>query len=138
MGSTPKEISAELTKRDDAEHIKREREQLFSWKPELADAGKQKQFFSEVAAAARVLGYSSEELSAVTDHRIYKMAYYTNLGMKAEQARAVAAQKVAKAPPVAAKRPGQGAVPANRNAEAKKRFDRNPTVKNAAALGWDD
>ena len=55
---------------------------------------------------------------------------------KEGKARSVAATKVAKAPPVAPKRPGQGAA-AKSNAEAMKRLSRTGSIKDALQVDWD-
>src|SRR5690606_1303775 len=58
-------------------------------------------FFTEAATAAKELGYSDEEIKEAMDHRLFGLAHYAAIGMRAEKARDKAKQKVQNAPPVA-------------------------------------
>ena len=136
IGEKPKQIGTALTAQERNRIIAEENGKLAARFPETAtQAGRQK-FFGEVAEAAESLGFTLDELGTVSDHRIFALAKYAALGMKAEKARSVAATKVAKAPPVAPKRPGQGAA-AKSNAEAMKRLSRTGSIKDALQVDWD-
>jgi hypothetical protein len=133
IGEKPKEIKDGLTKQERDQLIAQENALLAQRFPETTNPQGRQKFLGAVAEAAENLGFSMDELGKVTDHRIFALAHYASLGMKAEKARSVAATKVAVAPPVAPKRPGQGAVAANRDVEAVKKFRANPSIRNAAA-----
>ncbi len=139
IGEQPKAIADGLTKQQRAELIAEENSRLAERFPETVTKAGRDKFFGNVASVAEQFGFSMDELSKTTDHRVFALAHYAAMGMKAEKARASAAVKVATAPPVAPKRPGQGASATANNAEAKRRFKSNPTVVNAvAAIDWDD
>ena len=137
VGEKPKEVKQALATEERAELIADENRKLAERFPETAQKEGREKFLGRVVQAAEAIGFSLDDLKGVTDHRIFALAHYAEIGMKAAQARAVAAQKVAKAPPVATKRPGQGAMPANRNAEAMKRLSRSGSIKDAMQIDWD-
>ena len=125
-----------LSKEDRASMLAEENRALAQRFPETAtQAGRQK-FFNDVAEVASSIGYSMEELGQVSDHRLFALAHYAKLGMKAEQSQKVAAQKVQKAPPVAPRKPGQTAAKSG-NAEAMKRLSRTGSIRDALRIDWD-
>lgn len=103
--------------------------------PEAANGESRTKFFEGVAQSASKLGFSQQELSSVTDPRVFALAHWAQKGMAAEQATAKAKQKVAKAPPTAPKKPStrDGNVSAKR-AEARKRLATDDSIENAVAL----
>lgn len=137
IGEKPKAIGQGLTKQERDQIIAAENGRLAARFPETANPQGREKFFGAVADVAESVGFSLQELSKVSDHRIFALAHYAAMGMKAEKARSVAATKVANVPPVAPKKPGQGAAVANKNAEAMKRLSRTGNIKDALAIDWD-
>lgn len=108
--------------------------------PATATKEGREKFFNTAATAAKELGYSDEEIKEAVDHRIFALAHYAAIGMRAEKARGKALQKVANAPPVAP----QKARPQNtqqastrRNQEAVKRLSRTGSIEDAMAIDFD-
>lgn len=136
IGQTPKELAGSLTKEDHSQLLAEENRRLSERFPETASQQGRQKFFNEVAEVATDLGFSIDELGKITDHRLFALAHYARKGMAAEQAQKVAAQKVAKAPPVAPRKPGQTAA-SNGNAEAMKRLNRSGSIRDALKVDWD-
>jgi len=136
IGEQPKAIKDGLSKQQHSELIAEENRKLADRFPDTATAAGREKFFASVATVAEQVGFSLQDLGKVTDHRVFALAHYAALGMKAEAARKVAATKVASAPPVAPKRPGQGNAENARNAEAVNKFHRTGNIKDAAKAGW--
>lgn len=134
-----KTVETEMTAHQRADLIAEENARLAEAFPQTASKAGRDAFFNEAATAARELGYSEEEIKLVTDHRMFKLAHYARLGLRAEQAQAKAKQKVVNAPPVApAKRqPGANAAQRNRNAEAVKRLNRTGSLHDAMHVDFD-
>lgn len=108
--------------------------------PVTATKEGRKAFFDVAAKAAKDMGYSDEEIGQVVDHRMFALAHYAAIGMKAEKAREKAKAKVKDAPPVAPQkaRP-QGGDQASRrkNQEAMKRLARSGSIHDALAIDFD-
>jgi antitoxin component HigA of HigAB toxin-antitoxin module len=136
IGQKPKELAGALSKEERRTLVAEENRRLAERFPETASQQGRQKFFNEVAEVATGLGFSLEELGQISDHRLFALAHYARKGMAAEQAQKVAAQKVAKAPPVAPRKPGQG-VARNGNAEAMKRLNRTGSIKDAMHVDWD-
>ena len=137
IGEKPKQIAQGLTKQERDQIIAAENGKLASRFPETATPQGREKFFGVVADVAESVGFSLQELSKVSDHRIFALAHYAAQGMKAEKARSVAATKVVNVPPVAPKRPGQGATAPNKNAEAMKRLKQTGSINDALQVDWD-
>lgn len=134
LGEQPKAIKERLSAEDakvrDAEEYRKLSERF----PTISTPEGQAKFFKDAAQAASEAGFSQTELKAMNDHRFAVLAHWANVGMKAQKAREAAKAKVANVPPATPRKPGQPVQSAN--ADAKRRFDRNPTLRNAAAA-WD-
>jgi hypothetical protein len=137
IGEQPKAIADGLTKQQRAEKLAEENRMLAEKFPATAQREGRDKFFSDVAATAEQVGFSLDELGSVTDHRIFAALHYATLGMKAERAREAARAKVSNVPPVAPKRPGQGAKAPTGNAEAMKRLNRSGSIRDALAIDWE-
>lgn len=130
-----KTVADELTNQQRADLLREEHAKLAEAFPSVATDEGRKKFFDEAATAAKELGYSEDEIKAVADHRMFKLAHYAMLGMRAEQAKAKAREKVQNAPPVAPQKRQQGANAAQstRNKEAVKRLARTGSIDDAVA-----
>lgn len=130
-----KQVADSLTAQQRQTLIAEENAKLAEAFPQTATAEGRKKFFDTAAAAAKELGYSDEEISAVTDHRMFRLAHYAQLGLRAEQAKAKAAKKVENKPPVAPQKRQQGANAAlnARNKEAMNRLKRTGSLDDAVA-----
>lgn len=80
-------------------HTENEQRALYQTFPKLRDPEARKAFISQTYGTARSLGYSDEDFSATTDHRVFKMLHYASIGMKASQNRSTGRK---------AQRPAQG------------------------------
>src|SRR5690606_39042023 len=101
--------------------------------------GRQK-FFTEAVLAAKELGYSDAEVKQALDHRLFALAHYANIGMKAEKAREKAKVKAQHAPPVAPQKQrqhGGNQAAARRNQEAVKRLARTGSIEDAMSIDFD-
>lgn len=137
IGSQPKEIKDGMSEDDRRKLVAEENTRLITMFPEAGTESGRQKFFTEAQKAATELGFSPEELSGVTDHRMFALAHWAQRGMAAEKARATAKAKVEKAPPVTPRKPGQGAKRANRNAEAMRKLARSGSIRDAMAVDWD-
>jgi len=133
IGKKPKEIGENLSQADKQAMIAAENAALAEKIPTVATPEGRTKFFEGAAEAAQSAGFSMDDLQGVTDHRLFVLAHWANEGMKAAKARETAKAKVANVPPAAPRKPGQPAQTA-RNEAVKRRFDRAPTIRNAAAL----
>lgn len=130
-----KAVAKELTDQQRADLLREENAKLAEVFPATSTAEGRKTFFEAAGSAAKELGYSSDEISAVTDHRMFRLAHYAMLGLRAEQAKAQATKKVANKPPVAApKRPNNAAAPHSaKKKEAMNRLVRSGSIDDAVA-----
>lgn len=135
-----KDVSQALSAEQKQERIDSENAQLIQAFPITAtEAGRQK-FFETAASAAKELGYSEQEIAQAMDHRLFKLAHYAAIGMRAEKAREKARDKVQNAPPVAApkaRQQGGNQMAARRNQEAMKRLARTGSIENALRVDFD-
>ena len=138
QATSAKDVVGTLTKEQQTTNLESEVAKLTEAFPQVrTPEGKQK-FFEASLGAARELGFSDHELNAVTDHRMFKVAYYAKLGLEAEANKAKAAKKVVNVPPVAPKRqPGQSAAKAVANQDAMKRLGRSGSIQDAMAVDFD-
>jgi hypothetical protein len=137
--TSAKDVVNTLTGEQQKEIINSEVAKLTEAFPDIERPDGKKKFFDGTMSAARELGISDQELSAVTDHRYFKVLHYANLGLQAEAAKAKATQKVANVPPVATqKRPaGPNAVKARANQDAVKRLENSGSIKDAMKVDFD-
>ena len=133
LGKKPKEITDKLSETDKQALVARENALLAERFPVVATPDGRKKFFESAATAAQELGFSMDELSGVSDHRMFALAHWANEGMTAARAREAAKAKVANVPPATPRKPGQPAQTA-RDQAAVRRFEKAPTIRNAAAM----
>lgn len=136
IGSQPKQITDTMSKQDRERHLADENGRLADMFPATATQAGRQQFFADVQSVANDLGYSTDELRGVTDHRLFALAHWAKKGMDAEKARAKAQAKVEKAPPATPRKPGQVGQ-ANRNVEAMRRLTRSGSIRDALMIDWE-
>ena len=135
-----KDVAQALTVEQQRELLQQENAKLAEVFPATATDEGRKAFFDTAAAAAKELGYSDDEIKTVMDHRMFSLAHYAAIGMRAEKAREKAKAKVQNAPPVAspkAQKQGVNASKARRNQEAMKRLARTGSIADAMAIDFD-
>ncbi|MGU3496104.1 hypothetical protein ACLBXM_18840 [Xanthobacteraceae bacterium A53D] len=127
-----------LNQQQHTELLAQENAKLAKAFPQTATEAGRKAFFDEAASAARDLGYSAEDISQAADHRMFALAHYAAIGLRAEQAKAKAAQKVANVPPVA--QPKRQKTPeaarAAKNRDAMSRLGRTGSIEDAMAIDF--
>ncbi|MBN7755483.1 hypothetical protein JYP46_01485 [Nitratireductor aquimarinus] len=133
-----KDVASTLTQEQHQQALQAENAKLAEAFPQTATPEGRKKFFDSAASAAKELGYSDDDIMGVTDHRMFKLAYYARLGMEAEQAKTKATQKVAKAPKVApTKRQAKSATQVKRNRDAMKRLSQTGSLHDAMRIDFD-
>lgn len=127
-----------LTQQQHTELLARENARLAEAFPQTATDAGRKAFFDEAASAARDLGYSAEDIAHVADHRMFALAHYAAIGLRAEQAKARVSQKVANVPPVALPKRQKTAEAARaaRNRDAMTRLGRTGSIEDAMAVDF--
>lgn len=133
MAAEPKAVTEEINQQATQEHRQAELSKLTERFPEVATEQGQKAFLEPILEASREFGFSNEEVTSTIDHRVYVMAHYAQLGMKAEKAKAEAKRKVAKAPKVAPAK--QRVVKANPN--AMKKLAKTGSIHDAVNIDFD-
>lgn len=133
------EVAETLTEQQRTERLSEEFAKLSEAFPTVATEEGRKKFFDDAASAAKELGYSEDEIKAVVDHRMFKLAHYAMLGLRAEQAKAKAKKKVQDAPPVAPpkRQKSANASRAAKNREAMKRLSKTGSIADAMAIDFD-
>ena len=139
QANAPKEVVAKLTTEQRQQAVDAEFQQLAQFFPQVAKSEGRKAFFDNAAAAAKELGYSDEEIQQSIDHRMFRLAHYASLGLKAEKARLTAAKKVENVPPVATgkRQAGQPAAKARANQDAMKKLSRTGSIHDAMRIDFD-
>lgn len=135
-----KGVSDSLTAEQRRELISSEDAKLVEAFPTTATKDGREKFFATAATAAKELGYSDDEIKQAMDHRMFALAHYAAIGMRAEKSREKANEKVLNAPPVAPQRQRQQGArqdAVRRNQEAKKRLARTGSIDDAVAIDWD-
>lgn len=139
QANAPKEVVAKLTTEQRQQAVDAEFQQLAQFFPQVAKPEGRKAFFDNAAAAAKEIGYSDEEIHGSIDHRMFRLAHYAALGLKAEKAKATAAKKVENVPPVATgkRQAGQPAAKARANQDAMKKLSRTGSIHDAMRIDFD-
>lgn len=136
IGKKPKEIGEKLNATDKQSLVAQENALLAERFPVVATPQGRQKFFESAATAAQELGFSMDELSGVTDHRMFALAHWANEGLKAAKARETARAKVANVPPSTPRKPGQPAQ-ANRNTDAMRKLARSGSIRDAMRVDWE-
>lgn len=136
IGSQPKEIGQSLSQEDRQRALQEENQKLVSLFPQTSNQKGRERFFEDVQTAANEIGFSTDELRQVTDHRLFALAHWAKIGMEAEKNRAKAKAKVEKAPPATPRKPGQGTAKASKNKGAMQKLARTGSIHDAVAVDW--
>lgn len=137
LGKAGKETTQALSADAQREVLYRENTALAERFPETATKDGRKKFFDGVGEAAMELGFTPEELSKTSDHRLFALAHWASLGMKAEKAREAAKHKVEGAPPAAPKKPGGAQNKSARNRDAMRKLSQTGSIRDALAVDFD-
>ncbi|NTF35557.1 hypothetical protein [Agrobacterium rubi] len=139
MANAPKQVLGTLTQDQHQSQLQEEGAKLAEFYPQLADVQKRQQFFNDAFSTARDLGFSDEEMEQVTDHRMFRLAHYARIGLKAEAARKKAMDKVNNAPPPSVRGRAQGgnAQQAKNQKAAIARLDQTGSIKDALKIDWE-
>lgn len=123
-------VRNKLTQEQLGEQLVQEKAKLVEAFPHLSKQEEHDKFFETAFSTARELGYSDEEMSQATDHRLFKLAHYAKLGMEAEKARSKAISKTQNVPPVAPPRRPQTLT----NAKARANQEAMKTLKQTGSI----
>lgn len=130
-----------LTQEQQAEHARSEIAKLEQAFPQTRTQDGKVKFIERAVSAAREMGFTDDELNAVTDHRHFAVLHYAQLGLQAEKAQKVAARKTANVPPVAPQKQRQqgavGAMKARANQEAMKRLTDSGSMTDAMSVDFE-
>lgn len=137
IGAQPKQITDQMSDDDHKKLLLDEDAKLVQMFPQAGTKDGRQTFMAKAGSAAQELGFTAQELGAVTDHRMIALAHWAERGMAAEKSKAKAKAKAKKAPPVAKQKPGQGAKKASGNADAMRKLSRSGSMKDALAVDFD-
>jgi Tfp pilus assembly protein PilZ len=137
--TSAKDVGNTLTQEQQTENIQSEIAKLTEAFPDIVKPEGKKKFFDSALGAAREIGFSDQELGAISDHRYFKVLHYAKLGMEAEAAKAKVAGKVANVPPVAPQKRPAGPNDAKRraNQDAMKKLAQSGSIHDAMAVDFD-
>lgn len=136
LGRAPKEVKSAMTQEAHRELLATENARLADLFPETGTQTGREKFFGNVRAAADAIGFTAQELSQATDHRLFALAHWAQKGMAAAKAEAAAKAKAAKAPPAMAPKPG-ALGDGRKNRDAMKRLSRTGSLRDALAIDWE-
>jgi len=137
LAHAPQDAAKTLTEQQQTELLEAETAKLAEAFPQVRTPQGHKQFFDTAAMTARELGYSDEEIASATDHRLFKLAHYARIGMRAEAAKAKANKKVENVPPVAPTKRRQQNGNRSKNREAMSRLSKTGSIHDAMAIDFD-
>ena len=136
--TAPKEVANKLTTEQRSEYLQTENAKLAEAFPQTAKPETRKKFFDDAMSAASELGYSAEEITGATDHRLFKLAHYARIGLAAEKTKAKATQKVVNVPPMTPnKRQAPNGSKARVNQEAMKKLAKTGSIHDAMTIDFD-
>ena len=136
-GDESRTINAEMSSADLQKAQAEANQKLIEMFPETAGGEGREKFYGGVQAVANDLGFSNEELSSLSDHRIFALAHWARRGMEADKAVTKAKAKVGKAPPATPRKPGQGARKPNGNAAAMRKLSKSGSLRDALSVDFD-
>lgn len=134
-----KTVANTLNAQQQAELVEQGLAKLAEEFPQTSTPEGRKAFFDVAASTARDLGYSDEEISRETDPRMFALAHYAALGLKAEQAKKKALEKVASVPPVTQPKRQKSAAASNaaRNRDAMARLRKTGSIDDAMGIDFE-
>lgn len=134
LGSKPKAVANAMSEDDQKARFVEANRKLVAMFPEAGTQDGRPKFLKGVSEAATAAGFSMAELQKVDDARLFALAHWANIGMKA-QAAAKTVREKAKATPSPVK-PG-ATVAKNSNAEAMRRLAKSGSIKDAMKVDFD-
>lgn len=138
MGEQVKETTTKLSETDRQKTIAEENARLGERFPQVATREGRKAFFENAAQAAEAAGFTLDELSGVTDHRMFTLAHYAKLGMEAQEKSQKAKAKAQKAPPATPQKPSTNKRQhAARNREAMKKLSQTGSIRDALRVDFE-
>lgn len=137
IGGTAKTATDAMTQDAQREQVAQENQRLSELFPETATKEGREKFFNGAGEAAVQIGFSPEELSRTTDHRLFALAHWANVGMQAQKARETAKRKVEKAPPATPKRPGKTGVKSDQNRDAMRKLSKTGSIRDAIKVDFE-
>jgi hypothetical protein len=137
VGSKAKEVTGAMSSEDAEATIADENRKLAEAVPATTTKAGREQFFKDVQGAAEQIGFTTQELQSISDHRLFVLAHWAMKGMKGDKAKTAAKAKVEKAPPVAPRKPGQAASNANRNVSAMRKLAKTGSLRDALRVDFE-
>lgn len=139
QANVTRDVGRQLTDQQRTEILQSENAKLIETFPQTRTPEGRQKFFETAAKAARELGYSPEDIKNAQDHRIFALAHYAAIGMKAEAARKTVAKKVENVPPVVPGKKAQqaGAATVRANKDAMSRLSRTGSINDAMSIDFD-
>lgn len=132
-----RQVTETLTAEQRRELLEAENAKLAEKFPTVATKEGRDKFFKAAAEAARELGYTDEEIQTAADHRMFALAHYAALGLRAEKAKSQAKAKVENKPPVAKPRRQTADAKVLRNREAMKRLEKTGSIHDAVMIDFE-
>jgi hypothetical protein len=136
LGKQPKDMKGKLDQSDKAAAVAQANAVLGDMFPTFRTPEGRTKFLEGASTAAEAIGFTFAELQEVTDPRMFALAHWANVGMRAEKARETAKAKVASVPPATPRKPGQPAKAAG-NADAMRKLTRSGSMRDALRVDWD-
>lgn len=137
LGGEAKNVTSAMSDADLQKLKANEDHNLVTAIPSVGTQEGRKKFMSEVADAAKHVGFSDEDVGKVVDHRVFLLAHWAQKGLAAEQAKKAAKAKAQKAPPANPRKPGQGAKQAGSNVKAMQKLARTGSIHDAVNVDFD-
>lgn len=134
LGGKPKAVAQAMSEDDQRARFAEANRKLVTMFPEAGTQDGRPKFLKGVSEAATAAGFSMAELQKVDDARLFALAHWANIGMKA-QAAAKTVREKAKVTPSPVK-PG-ATVAKNGNAEAMRRLAKSGSIKDAMKVDFD-
>ena len=132
-GGAAAEAVQQLTQGQIAQRKADANAELVKAMPKLKDPAAMAKFDADVTAAAAKFGFDEATIAATTDPRVRRMAYFAAIGMRAEENRRAAAQRVGAPkvgkPPAPAKHVGAGK-------KAMRRLSQTGSFKDALSVDF--
>jgi len=137
LGKKPKEVTDAMSDEDRRQRLTTENQKLAEMFPETGTQDGRQKFFGDLRGAAETVGFTPQELSGVSDHRLFALAHWAQKGMQAEKARKTVKQKAQKAPPVPQQKPGQSGKNGKSNRDAMSKLKKSGSIYDAMQIDFD-
>ena len=137
LGAQPKEITDGHAKEDHKTQMEEQNRMLALAVPETATKDGRQKFFNDVQAVAAEVGFTKNEATQITDHRVFLLAQLAKEGIDARTAKVKVREKVAQAAPATPRKPGQAAKQANSNVSAMRRLSQTGSIEDAMNIDFE-